>query len=202
MEDNSNLRLVLNMIDNIDGSSSILRMLVAEALKKWTTDSLLVLLEDEDVIVRTAVARELQIRGELVIFKKMQSHATDTRSYMREIAAFVLGQLGTPVMPFKQESIPMLLRLASDSDKDVRAAVAAAFGHLCYRGMSREIEDCLIALCSDKDKDVRACAAYALGNSSGRREIRDLLAQLENQKYVGSYATLALEMLDESNKKI
>ena len=185
------------MIDNVDASSSTLRMLVSEALKKWTTGSLLGLLEDDDVIVRTAVARELQIRGELSILEKVRSYVTDNRPFMREIAAFILGQLGTPLMPFKQESISLLRPLVSDSDADVRSAVAAAFGHLCYEGMPKEIEDCLIKLCSDNDKDVRACAAYALGNSSGRQEIRDLLTLLLSQKYVGPYAQLGLEILNE-----
>jgi HEAT repeat protein len=187
----------LDMIDDLDASSSTLRMLVSEALRKWTEDTLMGLLEEEDVIVRTAAARELQARGGVEIFKRMQTFAVDKRPYVREIAAFILGQLGTPLMPLRKESLPILLQLASDQNADVRSATAAAFGHLCYEGMPKDVEDCLIKFCLDEDKDVRACAAYALGNSSGSLKIRALLTKLLEQDYVGSYAELGLEILDD-----
>lgn len=51
------------MIDDLDESSSILRLLVADSLKRWTDNALLGLLSEQDAIVRTAAARELQMRG-------------------------------------------------------------------------------------------------------------------------------------------
>src|SRR5687768_4571620 len=126
----------MDMIDDDFGESgATLRMLVFQAKKGWSTNALLQLLRDEDSIVRTAVAREPQIRGESPIFGQVRDLIGSDQAYLREIAAFVLGQLGTPSMPFKQESIPLLLPLAADDDADVRSSVAAAFGHLCRDGM-------------------------------------------------------------------
>lgn len=187
------------MIDDFDDKYSTLRMLVATALRNpsWTIDGLINLLKEEDVIVRTAAARELQIRGGEPVFKKILPFVSSKQACHREIAAFVLGQLGTPMMDYKNESLPILVKLALDEDEDVRAASAAAFGHLCYEGMSEQIEDILIRLCNDESIEVRACAAYALGNSSGNRKIRELLESMVNQDYVGSYAELGLELIED-----
>jgi HEAT repeat protein len=187
----------MDMIDDDFGESgATLRMLVSQALQGWSTDALLQLLTEKDPIVRTAVARELQIRGESPIFGHMHDLIRSDQAYLREIAVFVIGQLGSPSIPFKQESIPLLLPLVSDDNADVRSAAAAAFGHLCWDGMPEDVEESLMELCSDADRDVRACAAQALGNSSGRAEVRTLLKQLLSEDYVGSYAELGLEILD------
>lgn len=190
-----------NMIDDLDASSSTLRLLVSDSLKKWTSDALLGLLNEDDVIVRTASARELQVRGGHEIFEKILPLIKDQKPEKREISAFILGQLGTPKMPFKEKSFPALVLLAEDESPDVRSATAAAFGHLCYEGMPAEIESCLIKLCSDDDINVRACAAYALGNSSGSQEVRELLARLLKQQDVREYAELGLEILDAKEEK-
>lgn len=58
------------MIDDLDESSSILRLLVADSLKRWTDNALLGLLSEQDAIVRTAAARELQMRGGVTYLRK------------------------------------------------------------------------------------------------------------------------------------
>ncbi|HCF0036567.1 HEAT repeat domain-containing protein [Pseudomonas aeruginosa] len=189
------------MIDDLDESSSILRLLVADSLKRWTDNALLGLLSEQDAIVRTAGARELQMRGGRDIFEKVQHLSGNENPETREIAAFILGQIGTPKMPFKDESLPTLLSLADDEDAGVRSATAAAFGHLCYESMPLNVEKCLIKLCSDSNESVRACAAYALGNSSGGKEVRILLEKLLAQEGVGEYAELGLEILEAKKNK-
>lgn len=186
------------MIDDLDASSSILRLLVAQGLKGWSDNALLELIVEEDVIVRTAAARELQNRGgDTLLFGRIRNLSNDVRPYVREISAFILGQFGAPHAPYKKDSLPTLMSLTLDSDADVRAAAAAAFGHLCFAGMPQEVEDRLVQLCSDKDRDVKACAVYALCNSSGSDNVRSLLNGLLADDYVGEYAELALEILDD-----
>ncbi len=188
------------MSDDSDPTASTLGILVSEALKQWNTDALFMLLQDDNEIVRVSASRELQLRGDRSIFEKTLALFHDNNSKVREMVAYIMGQLGTPLMPYREESLHPLLSLTYDNDANVRSASAAAFGHLCYNGTPQEVEDRLVQLCSDKDKDVRACAAYALGNSSGSEEIRALLIGLQPDEYVGPYAELALEILDDKPK--
>ncbi|MGA4817248.1 hypothetical protein ACPA9J_31210 [Pseudomonas aeruginosa] len=74
------------------------------------------LLSEQDAIVRTAAARELQMRGGVTYLRKFSIYLETRIPETREIAAFILGQIGTPKMPFKDESLPTLLSLADDED--------------------------------------------------------------------------------------
>jgi len=188
------------MIDDIDASSSTLRLLVSQALKSWNIGAVLKLLFDDDCIVRTSAARELQVRGGSEVFSQVKMLVNDSRAYVREICAFTLGQLGTPDMPYKNKSFPLLLTLLEDKDVEVKAAAAAALGHLSFSGMPKDVEEALLFSSKDKDKTVRACVAYALGNSSGREAVKNSLAQLRNdkEKSVRSYAELGIELLDDN----
>lgn len=187
------------MIDDFDSSTSTIRLLVSQALKEWPVEGLLRLLYDDDVIVRTGAARELQIRGGDEVFHKVLQYLDDASENVREISAFTLGQLGTPDYPFRKESISALLRLAPDSSGAVRASVAAAIGHLCYESMPSEAEDVLLHLAKDPDTDVRACAAYALGNATDSPRVATALSELERDldDEVRSYAELGQELVDE-----
>jgi HEAT repeat protein len=187
------------MIDNQDSSSSVLRLLVSQALKDWKIAGVQKLLTEEDVIVRTAAARELHSRGEKETYDYVEKLAHDDQAFVREIAAFTLGQLGTPLYPYRKESLPILCDLLGDQAAETRAAAAAALGHMCYDKMPRDIESALIACVIDVSSDVRSCVGYALGNSSGSVQARDALAKLENDENenVRSYAKLGLELLQE-----
>ncbi len=148
------------MIDDLDGSSSTLRLLAWQALRSYPTDSLLRLLDDDDYVVRTAVARELQTRSGSDVYQWAIDKVTSERIASREIAAFILGQLGTPELPFRATSIPALMRLASDNDTEVRSAAIAGLGHL----RADEAVDIIIAASQDSSNLVRGCAVAALGH--------------------------------------
>ena len=72
------------MIDDLDGSSSTLRLLVWQALKSYPTEALLKLLGDDDFIVRTAVARELQVRGGSEVHAWAMNHASNGSEIERD----------------------------------------------------------------------------------------------------------------------
>jgi len=165
----------------IDKDGESLRLLVAQALRAYPTPSLHPFLEDKSVVVRSAAAREVQIRGESISFEVVIRLVGDRRAYVREIAVFILGQLGTPNYPFRERSIPIISdRLVSDKSPAVRAAAAAALGHL----NAHESLDALAEAVSDASAEVRACTAFALNNMKRRRKARELLSILKSDKNV------------------
>lgn len=191
------------MIDNIDSSSSLLRLLASQALKFWKNEGVIKLLTEDDVIVRTAAARELHLRKEKMIYENVLHLCKDDRAYVREIAAFTLGQLGTPFYPFKTESFPILCELLNDSNYEVRATSASALGHLSYDGMPVEVESSLLLASKDSIADVRACVAYALGNATPSTIVKNVLDKLatDNNELVRSYAELGIELLNSVKER-
>jgi HEAT repeat protein len=161
----------------IDKNGSSLRLLIAQALRLYPTSSLYSFLEDRSVPVRSAAAREIQIRGEIESFKHVVQLANDRRPYVREIAIFILGQLGTPAYPYKADSVDLIAaKLAQDPSSAVRAAAAAALGHLkAYPAL-----DGLVAAAVDDSVAVRACVAAALLSMKRSSKARNALRALKN----------------------
>ncbi len=186
------------MIDDVDVSASSLRLLASQTLKKWPLEAILNLLSDEDYVVRTLAARELHLYADKKIFDRVAELSASNIDFLREISAFVLGQLGTPTMPFKNDAIPVLLRLISDDEPEVRAAAAAAIGHAFFAGMPKEVENALYAAASDKNTEVRSCVAASLGSASPREETLKTLDRLleDSDETVKEYAKLGKDILE------
>ncbi len=188
------------MIDDKDLSDSTLRFILWKALERYSTRDLLNFLYDHDPIVRTSAAKQLQLRGTPEIFRKVKllcHHKTDT---VREIAAFVLGQLGTPQFPFKKQSVSVLIKLLKkDSSHEVRAAAAAALGHLG----SNEAMESLLQSVHDKHDQVRTCVAFALGSMLPSTKVEDVLRKLsfDKKREVRSWARLSLDILKDRKVK-
>jgi HEAT repeat protein len=160
------------MIDIGVTGHSTLRLLVYQALKQYSTVALLPMLQDKSSIVRSAVARELQVRGEIDVFAHAKDLLQSEKGTDREIAAFLLGQLGTPDFPFRQQTVPLLEeRLRLDADPSVREAAAAGLGHLAYVGSI----PVLIEAADDASDCVRVSIAASLGRfRTDMRAIRAL----------------------------
>lgn len=180
------------MIDNPDYANSSIRLIVFRALKSYSTIDLLELLSDNDVIVRSAAARELQVRGEGSSLEYILSLCKDDRWFVREIAAFTLGQLGTPNLPFRSEALPKLMVLARDASAAVRSAAIAALGSM----RSNESWDILIKSSKDEDSEVRSMAALALGRLKPTATILSRLHDLtlDPVEEVREYAKLGIEI--------
>jgi HEAT repeat protein len=167
--------------------------LVFQALKTYSTEALLPMLEDGDVIVRSAVARELHARGERNAFDAALRLCGDSRDFVREIAAFTLGQLGTPTYPFRSESIPRLATMAvGDRSFEVRASAVAGLGHL----HAAERLDTLLQASHDAESEVRAMAAVSLGRLGPLPDVVTALDRLlsDPDGEVRDWATLGVEL--------
>jgi HEAT repeat protein len=133
-----------------------------------TLEELIGPLLEEDETARYETARQIARRGREVIPRVIElTH--DQRPRMREMAAYILGQVGCPDpadlgwLIRYPDGIPTLIHLlVSDPDEDVRAVSAYALGFHRAPGS-------IPALChvgSDPCPDVREAVASALGSCS------------------------------------
>ncbi|PTR26300.1 HEAT repeat protein [Luteibacter sp. OK325] len=185
------------MIDD-EVPNSTVRLLVFEAIRSYPSDALLLMLDDEDTIVRMAVARELQVRGEKKAFDHALLRCDDLRDFVREIAAFTLGQFGTPTYPFRSESIPKLAELAvHDPSFEVRATAVASLGHL----HAEESMQVLLESANDPEADVRAMAAVSLGRLGPLPEVVETLDKLlsDPDSEVREWAQLGVELTEDDD---
>jgi hypothetical protein len=111
----------------------------------------------------------------------------------REIAAFLMGQLGSPPMPKREASYPYLTEMLHDKDDGVRASAASAIGQLSYQGMLQFVEQQVVTRARDRSKQVRAAVAYALRNSSGTGKALAALQLLLGDRHAKSYAEVGME---------
>jgi methionyl-tRNA formyltransferase len=135
----------------------------------------------------------LAYRGDEEVLFRARAMAEDEDPRERGIAAFLLGQLGTPVRTFPRESTVALEAMAArERDPGVLEAIAHGLGHL---GEPYGLE-ALIALARHEDPRVREAAAIALAGRQASPAI-DALIRLSRDEHsaVRDWATFALGML-------
>jgi methionyl-tRNA formyltransferase len=156
--------------------------LLAEAREEWTSDA-------EWAPHLSALA----YRGDEEVLFRARAMAEDEDPRERGIAAFLLGQLGTPVPTFPGESAAALEEMAArEQDPGVLEAVAHGFGHL---GEPYGL-DALIALAGHADVRVREAAAIALAGRQAPRATDTLIRLSRDERSeVRDWATFALGML-------
>lgn len=176
-----------------------LRMLISQALKTYASSSLHNFLQDKNDIVRTAAARELQIRGERETLTVAGELLARDTTALREIGAFILGQLGTPRRPFQKECTALLKEaLRKEANVKVRSAIITSLGQ------QGEISSLPASLkfFTDESPAVRAAVAFAIGvtgpgDSRVHRQAKKILDCLskDRSRVVREYVKLAYEML-------
>lgn len=180
-----------HMIDSENLGESTLRLLVFQALKLYSTEVLITFLEDKDSIVRTAAARELHTRGGSAVFDAAETLSKAKRFEVREIAAFLHGQIGTPHLPFREQSIATLLDMLNDDYFEVRAAALFSLGHL----RATDALSHALKLVEDAAPEVRTGVAFFLGAVPTSNEVLTALDNLSKDKNaeVRDWAFFALE---------
>lgn len=187
------------MIDVLDASDDPLRLAVARGVRLYDEDELFACLTDTQPVLRTAAARALHARASRPVFDRVLPLTGHARHDMREIAAFILGQLGTADRPFAQESFPALGRLLDDAYWEVRRAAVGAIGSLSEPGRQapRAVRDRVLALATDAAPDVRTSVSVALGTIDDPQARVCLERLLEDEdRRVREDAQLGLDIME------
>jgi methionyl-tRNA formyltransferase len=135
----------------------------------------------------------LAYRGDEEVLFRARAMTEDEDPRERGIAAFLLGQLGTPVRTFPAESAAALEAMAArEQDPGVLEAIAHAFGHL---GEPYGL-DVLLGLAAHAGVRVREAAAIGLAGREAPQAV-DALIRLSRDEHseVRDWATFALGML-------
>lgn len=193
------------MIDDKDLTESTLRRILWEALKNYSVEQLFEFIQDTESIVRTSAAKRLQLIGTENVFYKVKQLSKNARSEVREISAFILGQLGTPDKPFKNDSIPLLVELSNDKESDVRIAAIYALGHLGCVGEYTDISltNVLEKAARDTNDNIRLSAAFLISSFKFDTVIQDILMILKNDfnSDVVEYAELSEEIYKDEYQR-
>jgi hypothetical protein len=162
-------------------------------------------LNDQDYRVRTLAAQSIQTKyptkKSFEIAKRMiQSNKSD----QVELGAYILGQLGTPNMPFWKESLPLLTNIIETSnDKKSITSALHALSHLCSLAKCK-IDEKLISsistLANTLDKDIIIGALMALSsqyeNKTAKQVIENIIKN-SNDKEIVDWAKTAKEIIDD-----
>jgi HEAT repeat protein len=172
---------------------------VTDRIARGELEQMVELLLDDDKDKRYEVANDIAKGGREVIPRAIEL-AEDARPRMREMACYILGQVGYPDPDYPlllirhPDGIPTLLkRLVSDIDAEVRAAAAYALSF-------HKVRSAAPALCraaSDPSCEVRYSVAIAL------RTLR--VAEWEDEKgrsLRGEVTAALLRLMDDEDDDV
>lgn len=193
------------LFDDLRDNSHI-SMVLSRALKDYSVSDLFIMLSGREPILTPIICRKLQIIGGMEVFDKASKLSQEKRHEDREIAAFLLGQLGTPKRPFAEQSVSILKKLLRDDYFEVRAMAASAIGHLWLGEDSPqsvcELMEEMVTLAFDSEPHVRDNIAFSLAFYKSEQSVKVLHKLAEDiSPDVRDSAQWALEMHTEAEQE-
>lgn len=134
----------------------------------------------KDALVRDLVIREFHVRPCREVFEIAAELVHDKRSRTRETGYLILGQLGSPERPFREQSIPLIIQgLKSEKSILPQCAIAYAIGHLVPpRALNEEIVDGLFRYLAGNRKSLQMAVAFAIAGLSITDRLDELVKGL------------------------
>ena len=163
-------------------------------------------LRDSDYRVRTLAAQAIQMKfATKDTFNRVLRMINSNNIINKEIGAYILGQLGTPKMPFAQDSLPELYKLLDNNEEDdVLVSAISSIGHiLSYRQdllpIPNDFIDKIIFFSKVSNPDIRIATAMTLASIGNINKVQEAIKKLlndENQE-VQEWAEVANEILSD-----
>lgn len=154
--------------------NSALEGLIWQAIQLYPIDKLDLFLIDPDERIRFAAARRLQLHGGEFAYELALKLIGSGDVNQRIVGIFILGQLGSPVLPYSEMSWPILVDLLKERSLKIRRAAIVALGHL---GVSSTIPY-LLSFSGSKDEKTRAAVAIALSRFEKSEAAQSALKKL------------------------
>jgi hypothetical protein len=152
-------------IDPKDLSASTSRLLIWPALKTYSVKALIPMLSDPEIEVSTTAARLLQVRGDRAVWGLARKLCDAESIRERVIGLFILGQLGTPRLPYKSQTLDLIASLLSHRQPTIIVEQALySIGHL-RQGQPLEHDALLKRITTlkvRKGSDLATAKAFAL----------------------------------------
>jgi HEAT repeat protein len=192
-------------LDNIDATESRLRYWLTRYMQTMSEQDLFDCVLDEDVILRTSAARQIQMRGTADGFEFAVSLASSSRFEHREASAFILGQLGAPECTYLERSLKYLYLLLVDQYYEVRTTAVYAFSFYSMNIPQKipEIVDKLRSISDDISIPVKVAVAHTLGFIYHHEAKKCLMNMVHDQDHdVRKEAEYSLELHEENSNNI
>jgi HEAT repeat protein len=152
-------------------------------------------LRETDEVARWKLICSLHRRATQGVFEAVRSLCESSNPVQKTLGADVLGQLGAPDLPFREQSITILLKIVDEENDPValQAAVMALGRMEDARALQR-----LLALKNHPDEDIRFAVVHGLLGIEGQDTISALI-ELSNDvdEDVRNWATFGIGSLIE-----
>lgn len=177
-------------------------ILAARGMMHSKEDDVYNFLNDQDYRVRTLAAQTIQTHFPTKkSFNIAKNMVLSNDPIKQELGAYILGQLGTPKMPFWKESLSLLLKLLRSNNTEVVAATLHALGHLCSLKKCKLKDSSMqeiVNLTKHKSKDIVIAALMALASQDFSTQAKNTIKKFleTDDEEVKSWANVAYEIIE------
>jgi hypothetical protein len=145
------------------------------------------------------VIREFHVRPSREAFEIAEALVHDKRARAKEVGYLILGQLGSPNRPFRDDSMPLIMQgLESERSVSAKCAIAYAIGHLVPpHALHEKIIDGLLRYLDGNRKSLQVAVAFAVAGLSISDQLNRLLKKLLNDgsQDVKEWVEISLETI-------
>lgn len=172
-------------------------------METLTDEPLFQLLYSDEDVVRTLASMTIQLRATDFLFHQVLTLQDAKPYYLREVCAYILGQIKVDKIEYLQQIPEVLFKLSQDKRLLVKSAAICALGHF-YRfhrdkvPVSDEIYQMILNASKHKSAGIRSALAFSLSKMPDCEEVRQTLHRLleDEDIDVQEWAEVALEILD------
>lgn len=185
-------------------ASDELKILAQKYVESLTDEQVFQLAFNPEYDVRIIVGRVIHLRGTDYLFEKTCTLQHEEKAYLRELCAFVLGQIKVSKLEQIQQIPNILFALAQDKRIQVKESAIYAFGHFYCRHaeeipVSNEILSMILSNSKHPSTSIRRAVAFSLISMPDCLAVHQTIDELRDDDDfdVCDWADIALEVFDE-----